>query len=64
MFTKNEIKTKKVYKVTVEHLSTGIILNIFVQAFNSNDAGIAVLADLGNDYDLLKSISTRPNDLN
>ena len=64
MFTKNELKPMKVYKVIFEHIPTGIISSIFVESTNSNDAGISVLNHLGKDYDLLKSISTRPNDLN
>lgn len=63
MYTKDG-KPMKVYKVTFEHIPTGILQTVFVESIGSNEAGQSVLANLGEEYDLLMSIYVKPRDLN
>jgi hypothetical protein len=63
MFTK-EVKPIKVYKVVFEHLATGIESTIYVESIGSFEAGQSVLDKLGDEYDLIMSISVKARDLN
>ena len=63
MFTKEQRPTR-VYKVFFEHIPSGNIDYVYVEGTNSEEASSGLLAILGKDYDLVKSISVKRNDLN
>lgn len=63
MFTKNEIRPLRVYRVLFEHKPTGIMDHIFVESTSSNEASTSVLNHLGQEYDLIICVSVKKNDL-
>jgi hypothetical protein len=63
MFTKEQRPTR-VYKVFFEHIPTGNIDYLYLEGTSSEEVSRGLLAMLGKDYDLLKSISVKAADLN
>lgn len=56
-------KPLRTYKVVYENLKTREQNYIYVESNNSYEASEAILANLGDDYDLIMCISAKPKDL-